>query len=588
MSTSIEEARQKYVEEREKRLRSDGTAQYSALAGMYEEFNRDPYVEPGFTRDPEIADVDVVIVGGGFGGMLEAANLRKLGVDNFRIIEKGGDFGGTWYWNRYPGAMCDVESYVYLPMLEETGFMPTNRYALAPEIFAYCQQLGRRFDMYENALFQTEIKGMVWNEEAERWTVTTTRDDVLSTKFIVVAGGVLHKAKLPGIPGIENYKGKSFHTSRWDYSYTGGGPGQLMDKLKGKRVGIIGTGATAVQVVPRLAEAADELFVFQRTPAFVGYRGQAPTDAEWFKSLKPGWQDERIKNFTRAVCGQQPEENMVADEWTNVMWTDTTKYTEDPAEAAELERIDFEIMEGVRKRIADIVEDPETAASLQPWYGVRCKRPCFHDEYLPAFNRPNVHLVDTNGMGVERITENGPVVDGVEYPVDLLIYASGFDVAATYDRLGFVPKGRNGVPMTESWGEGPHSLHGVMTRDFPNLLMISTVQGGFGTNFVHYLTETSKHCAAIVRMCLDEGISQIEPSAEAEEDWFNVLMSKVMGVGMYNASCTPGYLNREQQAGDMKAARAASFMGSVEEYADHLIAWREAGDLEGVEVKKAK
>jgi cation diffusion facilitator CzcD-associated flavoprotein CzcO len=288
------------------------------------------------------------------------------------------------------------------------------------------------------------------------------------------------------------------------------------------------------------------------------------------------------------VCGQQPEENMVADEWTNVMWTDTTKYTEDPAEAAELERIDFEIMEGVRKRIADIVEDPETAASLQPWYGVRCKRPCFHDEYLPAFNRPNVHLIDTHGMGVERITENGPVVDGVEYPVDLLIYASGFDVAATYDRLGFVPKGRNGVPMTESWGEGPHSLHGVMTRDFPNLLMISTVQGGFGTNFVHYLTETSKHCAAIIRMCLDEGISQIEPSAQAEEDWFNVLMSKVMGVGMYNASCTPGYLNREQQEGDMKAARGASFMGSVEEYADHLIAWREAGELAGVEVKKAK
>jgi cation diffusion facilitator CzcD-associated flavoprotein CzcO len=245
-------------------------------------------------------------------------------------------------------------------------------------------------------------------------------------------------------------------------------------------------------------------------------------------------------------------------------------------------------MEAVRARIGDAVDDPETAEKLKPWYGVRCKRPCFHDEYLPAFNRPNVHLIDTNGKGVERITENGPVVDGVEYPVDLLIYASGFDVAATYDRLGFDPKGRGGVSMTESWGEGPHSLHGVMTRDFPNLLMISTVQGGFGTNFVHYLTETSKHCAAIIRMCLDEDITQIEPSATAEEDWFNVLMSKVMGVGVYNASCTPGYLNREQAAGDMKGARAASFMGSVEEYADHLIAWREAGELVGVEVTKAK
>ena len=551
---------------------------------MYAEFDRDPYVEPNFTRDPEIADVDVVIVGGGFGGMLEAANLRKLGVDNFRIIEKGGDFGGTWYWNRYPGAMCDVESYVYLPMLEDTGFMPTNRYALAPEIFAYCQQLGRRFDMYENALFQTEIRDMVWNEDTERWVVTTTRDDVLNTRFIVVAGGVLHKAKLPGIPGIETFKGKSFHTSRWDYSYTGGSPSELMDKLKDKRVGIIGTGATAVQVVPRLAEAAKEVFVFQRTPAFVGYRGQRPTDVEWFKSLKPGWQEERIKNFTRAVCGQQPEENMVADEWTNVMWTDTTKYTEDPAEAAELERIDFEIMEGVRKRIADIVEDPETAAKLQPWYGVRCKRPCFHDEYLPAFNRPNVHLVDTDGRGVDSINENGPVVDGVEYPVDLLIYASGFDVAATYDRLGFVPKGRGGVPMTESWSEGPHSLHGVMTKDFPNLLMISTVQGAQATNFLHSISTVAEHVAWLVGKAKAEGITTMEPIEAAQEEWFNLLLGQVFGIARYNAVCTPGYLNREGEVGDMTTARSMAWMTSVMGFIDHVAAWRARGDLAGLEV----
>ena len=583
---SIEEAREKYAQERAKRIRSDGTAQYSALSGLYEEFDRDPYVEPGFTRDPIVEETDVVVVGGGFGGMLEGANLRKLGINNFRIIERGGDFGGTWYWNRYPGAMCDVESYVYLPMLEDTGFMPTKRYAEAPEIFAYCQMLGKRFDLYDAALFQTEIDDMVWNEETGRWLVTTNRNDKLSARFVVVAGGVLHKAKLPGIPGIEKFAGRAFHTSRWDYSYTGGSPSEKMDKLADKRVGIIGTGATAVQVVPRLAESAKEVFVFQRTPAFVGYRGQAPTDVEWFKSLKPGWQDERIKNFTRAVCGKQPEENMVADEWTKVMWVDTTKMPESPEEAAELEALDFEIMEGVRQRIADIVEDQETAQKLMPWYGVRCKRPCFHDEYLPAFNKPNVHLIDTDGRGVDSITENGPVVDGVEYPVDLLIYASGFDVAPTYDRLGFDPKGRDGVPMTKSWEEGPHTMHGVMSNGFPNFLMISTTQGGFGTNFVHYLTETSKHVAHIIKTCIDDGIRTIEPDPAAEEDWFMVLMSKVMGMANYNASCTPGYLNREQQEGDMKAARAASFMDSVEEYAGHLIRWREADELEGVIITK--
>jgi cyclohexanone monooxygenase len=586
-SYSEEELREKYRIEREKRLRAEGNAQYADLSGAFKDFDHDPYAEPGFTRDSVIEDVEVVVVGGGFGGMLAAANLRKQGIDSFRIVEKAADFGGTWYWNRYPGAMCDVESYVYLPMLEETGFMPTMKYALAPEIFEYCQLLARTFDLYPSALFQTEVEEMDWSDDTSRWTTTTTRGDVLTSKFVVIAGGVLNKAKLPGIPGIEDFKGRSFHTSRWDYSYTGGGPFDIMENLADKRVAIVGTGATAVQVVPRVAESAKEVFVFQRTPAFVGVRNQGPTDQAWFKSLQPGWQDERIKNFTRSVCGEQPDVNMVDDEWTNVMWVDTTKAPESPEEGAALEHRDFEIMEGVRHRIESIVEDPDTAADLKPWYGVRCKRPCFHDEYLPAFNRPNVHLVDTDGKGVERITENGPVVNGVEYPVDLIVYASGFEVTSDYyHRLGFDPQGRGGVSMSESWREGPHTMHGVLTHDFPNLLMISTVQGGFGVNFVHYLTETSKHVAYIVAECDREGISEIEAQTVAEEDWFNVLMSKIEGVALYNATCTPGYLNSEGEIGDMKAARAAAYMGSVEDYANNLIRWREAGDLAGVVVTR--
>ena len=579
---SLEEAREKYRIEREKRLRADGIRQYKELKGDYEEFDRDPYVEPGFTRKAVIEDVDVVIVGGGFGGMIEAANLTKAGVTNFRIVEKAGDFGGTWYWNRYPNAACDVESYVYLPLLEDTGYMPTEKYAKAPEIFAYCQLLGRTFDLYRGALFQTEVEDMRWDESRKRWNVMTSRSDILSAKFIVIAGGVLHKAKLPGIPGIETYAGRAFHTSRWDYSYTGGSSQTLMEKLADKRVGIIGTGATAVQVVPKLAEAAKELFVFQRTAACVGVRNNKPTDPEWFKSLKPGWQAERTRNFTQAVTGAQPAVDMIDDEWTKMNWVDTRKLPENDEEALELERIDFENMERVRQRIADVIKDPATAELMMPWYSQSCKRPCFHDEYLPAFNRPNVHLVDTDGKGVNEINERGVIVNGVEYPVDLLIFASGFEVTTGYThRLGFDPKGRNGVSLSEAWAEGPATLHGVLSNGFPNMFMISTVQGAQATNFVHSITEAAQHVAFLIEQCVKGDIATIEPETAAQENWFETLFAQLWGIARYNATCTPGYLNSEG-GGDMRSARAIAWMTSVLGFAEYVENWRQQGDLAGL------
>jgi len=579
---SLEEAREKYRIEREKRLRTDGIRQYKELKGDYEEFDRDPYVEPGFTRDAVVEDVDVVIVGGGFGGMIEAANLTKAGITNFRIVEKAGDFGGTWYWNRYPNAACDVESYVYLPLLEDTGYMPTEKYAKAPEIFAYCQLLGRTFDMYRGALFQTEVEDMRWDESTKRWNVMTSRSDVLSAKFIVIAGGVLHKAKLPGIPGIETYAGRAFHTSRWDYSFTGGSSQTLMEKLADKRVGIVGTGATAVQVVPKLGEAAKELFVFQRTAACVGVRNNKPTDPEWFKSLKPGWQAERTRNFTQAVTGAQPAVDMIDDEWTKMNWVDTRKLPENDDEALELERIDFENMERVRERIADVITDPALAELMMPWYSQSCKRPCFHDEYLPAFNRPNVHLVDTDGKGVNEINERGVIVNGVEYPVDLLIFASGFEVTTTYThRLGFDPKGRNGVSLSEAWAEGPATLHGVLSNGFPNMFMISTVQGAQATNFVHSITETAQHVAFLIEQCVKGNIATIEPEIAAQENWFETLFAQLWGIARYNATCTPGYLNSEG-GGDMRSARAIAWMTSVLGFAEYVENWRQQGDLPGL------
>ena len=586
VSFSADELREKYRIEREKRLRPEGNAQYRDFSGVYKDFDRDPYVEPGFTRDPLAEEVDVVIVGGGFGGMLAAANLHRSGVDSFRIIEKGGDFGGTWYWNRYPGAACDVESYIYLPMLEQTGYMPTEKYAKAPEIFAYCQLFGRTFNLYRTALFQTEVTDAAWDEQSNRWLVTTNRNDRLAARFVVIAGGVLHKAKLPGIDGIETFTGHSFHTSRWDYAYTGGGPAAPLDRLSDKRVGIIGTGATAVQVVPHVAASAKEFFVFQRTPAGVGVRDNRPTDPEWVASLKPGWQRERIRNFTSLISGHNPDIDLVHDSWTELLRVDTRKHAANEEEAAELERIDFGHMEAIRARVAATVEDLSTAEALKPWYNQMCKRPCFHDEYLPSFNRPNVHLIDTDGHGVERITPTGVVAEGVEYPVDCLIYASGFEVTTDYThRLGFDPRGRGGVSLSEAWADGPSTLHGVHTRGFPNLLMISTVQGGQTINFLHTITETAHHVAFVAKKCIGEGITSIEPTQEAQEQWFSIIKSKVLDIGRYNAACTPSYLNNEG-GGNMRSARAAAYMGSPFDFIGYLERWRDSGTFPGLDVSR--
>jgi thioredoxin reductase len=585
---SPDEIRERYRIEREKRLRSDGTGQFKTIAGEWADFGRDPFSDPNFTRDAVKEETEVVIVGAGFGGMLAAHHLRKAGITNFRMIDLAGDFGGTWYWNRYPNCACDVESYVYLPLLEETGYMPTEKYVKAYEIFAYCQLLGRTLDLYSKALFQTEVEDMRWDDVSQRWHTTTSRGDDLSSKFVIIAGGVLHRPKLPDVDGIRGFKGKMFHTSRWDYGYTGGSPTEKMVNLADKRVGIIGTGATAVQAVPKLAEAAKELYVFQRTPALVGKRNNKPTDPEWFKTLKPGWQAERIVNFTQAITGSQPEVDMVADEWTKLFWTDTRKFPESEEEAAALEQLDFDNVQMIRDHIANIVTDPEIAKKLMPWYSQACKRPCFHDEYLPAFNRSNVHLVDTDGHGINEIGENGPIFDGVEYPVDLLIFASGYEVTSDYHhRLGFDPKGRGGVPLSQAWGTGPSTLQGVLTRGFPNMLMISTVQGAQATNFLHSISTVAEHVGWLVAKAKADGITTMEPIEAAQEEWFNLLLGQVFGIARYNAVCTPGYLNREGEAGDMTTARSMAWMTSVMGFIDHVAAWRARGDLAGLEVHTA-
>ncbi|MEZ4384539.1 MAG: NAD(P)/FAD-dependent oxidoreductase [Nannocystaceae bacterium] len=581
--------RARYRRERDKRVRArpEGEAQFVEIGGAFADFDRDPFADPDFTRPAVVEETDVVIVGAGFGGMMVAAHLHKRGVGRFRMIDKAADFGGTWYWNRYPGCMCDVESYCYLPLLEETGYMPTRKYAHASEIFAYCQLLGRRFDMYPKALFQTEVTGMVWDEAAARWTVTTSRGDRLRARFVVIAGGVLHKAKLPGIPGIKDFAGHVFHTSRWDYAYTGGGPEAAMDRLGDKKVAIIGTGATAVQAVPKLAAAAEHLYVFQRTPSAVGVRAQRETDPAWFEAMarEPGWHEARCRNFIAVITGKEPAVDMVDDGWTRMLAADTRRFTLRRGERTRLELIDLRNMEAIRARVDAVVADRRTAAALKPWYGQMCKRPCFHDEYLPTFNRDNVTLVDTAGLGVERITPAGIVAAGVEVAVDAIIFASGFEASTDYwRRLGFDPVGSGGVPMSKAWTRGPATLHGIHARGFPNLLMNSVTQGGQAVNFSFTLNETARHIADTLARCLDEGIVRVEAKRWATLRWMQTILGTVLDYGPYVAKCTPSYLNNEgRRPGNVLAAlRSMAYMGSALDWLRYLEAWREEGSMRGL------
>ena len=584
MTDPLVAAKARYEAERQKRLRADGTGQYSIFEGEHDRFDADPWAGAPEPREPISEETDVVVLGGGFSGMLTTIELKKQGFESIRVLEKGADFGGTWYWNRYPGCRCDVESYIYMPYLEETGYMPSERYATAPEIFEHCQRIGNHFELYQHALFQTEITSAVWQEDHQRWEISTSRGDRLRSRFMILAGGLLFKAKLPAIEGINTFEGTTFHTARWNYAHTGGSPTEPMTDIAGKRVGIIGTGATAVQVVPKLAEAGAEVFVFQRTPAAVGVRGNRPTDEAWFRSLPTGWQVERTKNFTAAVSGDEPDVDMVQDGWTDLMWRNTQRAGATPEETEALERDEFETMERVRDRVAEVVADPETAEKLQPWWGKYCKRICFHDEYLAAFNEPKVHLVDTDGAGVHEVTERGPVVDGQEYPLDMLIFASGFEILSGYTRrLGFDPIGRDDVALSDRWANGAHTLHGVMTAQFPNMFMASITQASSGTNFVHFISEIAAHIAALAARCRDNGIIEIEPEPEAEDEWLHFLWRKASKAarGDYSAACTPSYFNNEgvmTEAG----ARNVVYPGNMAGYVDHINAWLAQPTLEGV------
>ena len=590
--------RDRYREERDKRLRDAGNDQYIEVTGEFERYVHDPYVEP-IEREPLTDEVEVLIIGGGFGGLLAGARLREAGIDDIRMVEKGGDFGGTWYWNRYPGAACDVESYVYLPLLEEVGYMPKEKYSQAAEILAHSQAIAEHFDLYRNACFQTEVTAMRWDDTDRRWVVSTNRGDAMRARYIVMASGPLHRPKLPGIDGITTFEGHTFHTSRWDYDYTGGNSDGGLDRLADKRVGIIGTGATAVQCVPHLGASAKELYVFQRTPSSIDVRNNRPTDPEWAASLEPGWQERRMENFNNLVSGIPEPEDLVDDGWTDIIGNLLIRIRRGEGDmtteglATTMEMADFEKMEQIRSRVETIVNDPNTAEALKPYYRQFCKRPCFHDQYLDTFNRPNVQLIDTEGRGVKRITPTGVAVERhdatgtlveEEFEVDCLIYATGFEVGTDYTRrAGFELYGRDGVTLTEKWHDGASTLHGMHSRGFPNCFIFSNVQSGFTVNFPHMLNEQSKHLAYILAEAADRGVTVIEADADAEAAWVDTIVSLSQMNQRFLESCTPGYYNNEGTPGDRSVKNGNYGAGSIA-FIKVLEAWRAAGDLAGLEL----
>ena len=583
--------RAKYAEERAKRLRPDGNGQYVAIEDAFAHYADDPWVTSGFDRQPVVEDLDVALIGGGFGGLLTGARLRQQGIENFRILEKGGDFGGTWYWNRYPGIACDIESYVYLPLLEEVGYVPRENYSRGAEIFAHCRAIGRTFDLYRGALFRTKVTELRWDEALARWIVSTDRQDVLRARFVVLANGSLQKPKLPGIPGLGSFRGHSFHTSRWDFGYTGGDSDGNLTGLAGKQVGIIGTGASAVQCVPHLAAGAGRLFVFQRTPSSVDVRGLRPTDPAWAAGLAPGWHQQRMDIFQILTCGGMPPEEASGQGFDG--WTDVTRalnqamaaapdrpMTPDEMAAAR-ELADFAKMEAIRARVAAEVKDPATAEALKPWYRQFCKRPCFHDEYLRSFNRPSVTLVDTEGKGVERITPAGVVANGIEYKLDCLIFATGFEVGTDYSsRAGFPVIGGDGLTLTAKWQAGVRTLHGLHVNGFPNCFVMITPQTGFSVSISYTENQTSQHLAHLIRTALSRGLTRLEATAEAEAAWVDAVLANAAAL-VGGTDCTPSYYNNEGQP-TTGAAQNAPYAAGPLAFNELLEKWRAAGDMKGL------
>ncbi|KAI2619544.1 FAD/NAD(P)-binding domain-containing protein [Hypomontagnella submonticulosa] len=633
---------EKYTAEAQKRIRPEGADQYQILSQS--DSDRLRHLADDIWADHAALDAQTpplkagdrpkfLIIGAGLGGISAAVRLIQAGfsADQIRLVETAGGVGGTWYWNRYPGLHCDVESYVYLPLLEDMGYMPSHKYAPGVEIRHYLQDVVKRWNLEDKILFRTKVDKLEWDESARLWKcdMTTGRGPTgaestpltVNAEFVWGTAGLLSKPQAPKLAGvgIEGFKGDVFHTSLWNYDVTGGTSEEafpVLSKLKDKRVGIIGTGATAIQVVPCLAQYAKEVYVFQRTPAAVYSRGQRPTDPEEWKKIagEPGWYEHRRDNLAGHISNCHPPgtPDLVNDEWSRqpayaalVAGPKFAQVTPDqiPEVIGYFLAQDAENSARLRARIATVVKDKETAAKLTPWYPAWCKRPTFSDAYLESFNRPNVHLVDTDGKGVDSVTPSGLVANGVEVPLDIIVLSTGYrgpgaDGADPSIRAGIKVFGRGGKTISESWAAtGPGTLHGYASHGFPNLFWLAPLQSGVSSNHAQALDVQCKAIAYVAAAAHeraggpDKSGLTVEVELAAQEAWSMKIM---MGAGRFATMsiCTPSYINNEGHLVDpkatqedmMKRARASPYSGGILAFIKELQEWRDEGKLAGIEV----
>ncbi|WP_033925893.1 flavin-containing monooxygenase [Sphingomonas sp. 35-24ZXX] len=591
----ISALREKYRIEKERRLRRDGQAQYVRLGnGGTDDYAVDPYT-PVAPRAPITEELDVLVLGAGWGGIIASYHLAREGVTSIRNVDTAGDFGGVWYWNKYPGVQCDNDAYCYLPLLEEMGFLPSKKFADGAEIQAYARSIADRFGFAEKALLHTQVTSFKWDETDRRWTVTSNRGDILRPRFVVMAPGVLNMPKLPAIKGIDSFRGKLFHTSRWDYGYTGGSEtSPVLDRLTDKRVAIVGTGATAIQAIPHLARHARHLYVIQRTPSTVDERPNPPTDPEWASTLQPGWQQQRIANFHRGAqeVFLPGEDDLICDIWTEI---NRNLAAEIAAEGRELtmeefmekrELMDFRVMERLRARCDELVNDPAAAEALKPWYHHMCKRPLSSNDYYPTFNRDNVTLVDVSDtLGIQELTETGFIANGVEHPVDCVIFASGFEVTSDLDRRWGIPafEGVGGLSIYDHWGNGPLTFHGVTTHGFPNMAFIGYIQGGVNSSVTEQFGKQGQHAAWIFAECLRRGVTRVEPSQAAQDEYVRTFQEIKPDITALQARCPPGYFNNEGET-NPKWALFPGWGYGWDNFDAMMADWRARGDMAGMEL----